>query len=435
LIIFGLMKHLFELFYQCSGVSTDSRTIQENYLYIALKGDRFNGNQFALEALNKGARYSIIDEDVEFSDPRIYRVHNGLEFLQQLANYHRSKFSIPFIGITGSNGKTTTKELIVSVLKQKYNVHYTKGNLNNHIGVPLTLLGVNNGHDIAVIEMGANRLKDISELTEIAEPTHGIITNIGAAHLEGFGSLEGVITTKKELYDAVEKVGGTLFYNADDELLSRIKPAIESISYGEKSSDCSIKGKLLRLEPEVVLTWESDSYSSPELTTHIVGNYNFYNMLAAICIGNYFEVDPEKINRGLTSYIPENNRSQVHQTENNTLILDAYNANPTSVKSALESFALMNHPEKLFVLGDMLELGLESNELHKEVIDLSVSLGLQGLFVGPIYHEIGLTDNRIKAFKTKEEAEAFLRIAQPRKNLILLKGSRGIGLETLVSCF
>lgn len=426
------MKHLFELFYQCSGVSIDTRNIEENVLFIALKGDRFNGNLYAKEALDKGAKYAIIDEDVPFSDPRIHRVDNALAFLQNLANFHRSKFSIPFIGITGSNGKTTTKELIVHVLQQKFNVQATKGNLNNHIGVPLTLLGVNNTHDIAVIEMGANQLKDIDELTRIAEPTHGIITNIGAAHLEGFGSIEGVLTTKKELYDFIERIGGTLFYNSDDTTLCAIKPAVESISYSENASNSTIKGTLIRLEPEVVMTWQTSTYTSPELNTHIVGSYNFYNILAAICIGNYFEVPTESINHAIASYISDNNRSQVITTQRNKLILDAYNANPTSVHSALHSFSMMAHPEKLFILGDMLELGEASEILHQEIVDLTLKLGLQGVFVGEHYHTIGLHNKRIQAFLTKSEAEAFLQIAQPNGNLILLKGSRGIGLETLV---
>jgi UDP-N-acetylmuramoyl-tripeptide--D-alanyl-D-alanine ligase len=427
------MRKLFDLFYQCTGVSTDSRNISPGVLYIALKGERFNGNEFAIQALEQGALYAIVDEDIAPHDPRIHRVENGLLFLQQLANYHRSKFSIPFIGITGSNGKTTTKELIVSVLQQQYNVHYTKGNLNNHIGVPLTLLEVKNNHDIAVIEMGANKLNDIEELCTIAEPTHGIITNIGAAHLEGFGSLEGVKKTKKELYDAISKIGGTLFIHKDDPTLMQIAPQIEQIYYSSTDTTANVFGQLNRLQPEVVFEWSNGTYASEELTTQIIGQYNFTNILAAICIGNYFDVSPELINKGITGYVSDNNRSQVIKTAKNTIILDAYNANPTSVTSALKSFALIVHPDKFFILGDMLELGESAEQLHMEIIHLAESLGLQGIYIGTIYADIANKTDRIRGFSNKQEAMDFLSIGQPQNNLILMKGSRGIGLETMVA--
>lgn len=429
------MQQLFQLFYECSGVSTDTRQIERNDLYIALKGDNYNGNQFAQEAIRKGAKYAIVDEP-EFADNKtIFSVTNGLEFLQKLANYHREKFTIPVIGITGSNGKTTTKELMAAVLNEKFDVLYTLGNLNNHIGVPLTLLRLNNQHDIAIIEMGASKPGDIYELTSIANPTHGIITNIGNAHLEGFGGPDGVIKTKKELYDTIEKVGGTIFMNADDEVLTEVLPEnIETITYGESRSS-HVHGKLDEFIPEVVFSWRSKNGTGNEVKTHIIGKYNFYNMLAAVAIGDYFEVNDEDINRAIANYIPKNNRSQIEKTDRNTLILDAYNANPTSVRSSLESFNAMPFDEKFFVLGDMKELGKDSIDFHKEIIELTKELGLQGIFVGSEFSTISHEDASIMAFETTEDARSFLLTAQPKNNLILLKGSRSIGLEKLKDIF
>ena len=426
------MKKLFELFYSCSEVNTDSRAISPNSFYIALKGERFNGNKFAKDAIEKGAKYAIVDEKDYADNTTIFYVEDGLVFLQQLANYHRSKFSIPIIGITGSNGKTTTKELIANVLYQKYNILFTKGNLNNHIGVPLTLLNLKNTHDIAIIEMGASKPGDIKELTDIAEPTHGIITNIGKAHIEGFGSPEGVLKTKKELYDAIKQIGGTLFMNEDDSLLmDHVPTEIEYFSYG-KSEKAYVVGELVKLAPNVHFIYKSKDYQSPILKTSIIGTYNFYNILSAICIGTYFEVPFEMINKGITSYAPKNNRSQVEKTKSNTLILDAYNANPTSVASALESFALMEHDEKLFILGDMLELGEISEEEHQLIIELTHKLKLNGVFVGPLFKKHEKEYENTMFFENKEAAASFLSVAQPKSNLILLKGSRGIGLEALV---
>lgn len=426
------MERLFELFYQTTGVTTDTRKVEKNQLYIALKGENFNGNEFAEESLSKGAKYAIVDEKKYADNKRIFYVQNGLIFLQKLANYHRLKFNIPVIGITGSNGKTTTKELIANVLSKKLNILFTSGNLNNHIGVPLTLLRLNNEHDIAIIEMGASKLGDIAELTNIAHPSHGIITNIGKAHLEGFGSAAGVLKTKKELYDYIEKIGGILFYNSDDSLLKENLPKkIKCFDYGT-SNQADIVGEIVSFAPEVHLKWKNKSYESEIIKTKIIGKYNFYNMLAAICIGNYFELNPNEINKGIADYTPKNNRSQVEKTASNTVILDAYNANPTSVKSALESFAMMEHPEKLFVLGDMLELGNESIIEHKEIILLSQKLNLQGVFVGKEFIKNKEEFDNCIFFETKEEASSFLALAQPKNNLILLKGSRGIGLEKLL---
>ena len=429
------MKQLYNLFYQCSGVSTDTRKIEQNNLYIALKGENFNGNVFAQKAIDQGAKYAIVDEEEYANGKTIFKVEDGLLFLQELANFHREKFSIPVLGITGSNGKTTTKELIAAVLNEKFDILYTIGNLNNHIGVPLTLLRISNQHDIAVIEMGASKPGDIEELTAIANPSHGIITNIGYAHLEGFGGPEGVIKTKKELYDSIEKIGGTLFLNADDEVLSEIIPKnIETITYGESSS-ADVHGQLDEFIPEVMFSWRSDKGSGNEVKTKIIGKYNFYNMLAAVAIGDYFEVNDVDINRAIANYSPKNNRSQIEKTDKNTLILDAYNANPTSVKSSLESFNAMPSEDKFFVLGDMKELGKDSLEYHREIVSLTKSFDLQGVFVGEEFMKIAKEDESIMAFKDTDEARNFLLTAQPLNNLILLKGSRSIGLERIKDVF
>ena len=430
------MEKYFDLFYECNQiVSTDSRNIPKGCLYIALKGERFDGNKFALEAIEKGAKYAIVDDSSFENGKTIFHVTNGLAFLQNLANYHRRKFKIPFIGITGSNGKTTTKELIASVLKQHFNIHFTEGNLNNHIGVPLTLLKVNNDHDIAIIEMGANKPSDIDELCEIAEPTHGIITNIGAAHLEGFGGLEGVVKTKTALYRSIEKVGGTLFCNFNDDLLKNQLPNnIETIFYGE-STAIDVSGKLTKLTPYVNFKWKNENYSSDEMLTQIIGKYNFYNILAAICIGNYFEVPAEKINNGITSYAPKNNRSEISKTLHNTLIMDAYNANPTSVRLALESFSEIEHNNKLFIIGDMFELGVESSKYHREIIDLAKSLNLQGVFVGANFYKHQEDFDSFMFFKETNDVINFFSVAHPKDNLVLVKGSRGMKLEGVKSVF
>jgi len=424
------MKKLFDLFYETSGVCTDTRKIEKDCLFICLKGANFNGNSFAQQALNDGAKFVIVDEKEFQTDERIYFVENALLYLQKLARHHRLKFNIPVIGITGSNGKTSSKELINAVLSSHYSVLATIGNLNNHIGVPLTLLRLTSNHEIAIIEMGANKFKDIEELCEIAEPTHGIITNIGKAHLEGFLNFEGVLKTKKELYDSVAKNKGTLVYNNDDDVLKfNLPKGISTISYGT-SSESHIKGELVNLSPFVELKWSTESYQSDTISTQMIGKYNFYNYLAAISFGMCFNVPIEKINSAIANYSPENNRSQVKKTERNTLILDCYNANPTSMKSALESFALINHPDKYIIIGDMLELGEESMKEHQAISDLVKELNLHGTAVGPLFGALSehSFENR---FTSKSEAIAYFEPSSLSHKLILLKGSRGIGLESL----
>jgi UDP-N-acetylmuramoyl-tripeptide--D-alanyl-D-alanine ligase len=420
------MEKLAELFYDSSGVCTDTRNIKKDSLFIALKGANFNGNSFAKEAIRIGAKYAIVDEKEYADDKNIFYVSNSLVFLQKLANYHRKQFRIHVIGITGSNGKTTSKELINSVLSKKYKTLCTIGNLNNHIGVPLTLLSLEKSHELAIIEMGANKPGDIQELVEIAEPNYGIITNIGKAHLQGFKTLEGVIKTKSELFNFIEKENGFLIYNADDEVLSRqCSGMTNKFSYGTNFAD--LKGELIELNPFVVLKWSFDNYYSPEIQTKLVGSYNYYNFLAAISFGVQFGVPSELINKAIESYTPTNNRSQVMKTEKNTLIVDCYNANPSSMLNALESFVSNTQMNKIAILGDMLELGSESIFEHQKIVDYCKENQLSFLTVGEIFKEI-----HSQGFDSIYDLEDFLKINILENKSILLKGSRGISLEKII---
>ncbi len=431
-----IMEKLFDLFYQCASICTDTRKIEKECLFICLSGDNFNGNTFAYKALDLGAKFVISDDITFCTNDQIFYVENSLDFLQKLAHFHRQKFNFPFIGITGSNGKTSTKELINSVLSKKYKVLATQGNLNNHIGVPLTILKVNSSHEIAIIEMGANKFKDIEELCLIAKPTHGIITNIGKAHLEGFIDFEGVLKTKKELFDSILRSKGIIFYNSDDEVLTRILPlGIKMISYGT-NKNADIQGELGSLSPYVNMKWSSSDFQSKEIETSMIGKYNFYNFLAAISFGKFFHVDNEQISQAIKEYEPTNNRSQIQKTTNNTVILDAYNANPTSMKSAIESFALIENQNKIMVLGDMFELGLESKVEHEQIVKMVLDLKLKCYFIGSNFfqNEI-LKNNLIIFFKTKEDFRSKFSNQSFNNQLILLKGSRGIGLENLVELF
>jgi len=422
------MEKLFELFYECTSISTDTRNIQQNTLFVALKGDHFNGNEFAVKAIESGATYAIVDE-IEFSNnTNIFYVKDSLIYLQKLANYHRNKFDIPVIGITGSNGKTSTKELVNAVLSKKFKTLCTIGNLNNHIGVPLTLLRLTEEHQIGIIEMGANKPGDIAELCAIAEPTHGIITNIGKAHLEGFINFEGVLKTKTELYTSIQLKNGVLFACMDDDILMNAckKHPLPLITFGSKE-DALIVGELNYLDPFVHFSWHNHEYHSPILHTHLVGKYNFNNFLAAIAFGNIFQVTPEDINSAIEGYVPQNNRSQVSKTEKNTVIVDCYNANPSSMKSALESFIEIQQDLKIAILGDMLELGSEGISEHQEILSFCQENNLQYITVGPIFRSLN-----VNGFSTTQELIVQWPNLSRENNLILLKGSRGIALEKLL---
>jgi UDP-N-acetylmuramoyl-tripeptide--D-alanyl-D-alanine ligase len=413
------IKEIYALFQQQSTICTDSRKITNGAIFISLKGDNFNGNKYALKAISEGCSYAIVDEKEYDVHQDTILVNNALKTLQDLATYHRNQLNIPLIGITGTNGKTTSKELINAILNSELSCYATKGNLNNHIGVPLSVLEINKQHEIAIIEMGANHQKEIEFLCNIAQPTFGVITNIGSAHLEGFGSLQGVIDTKKELYEFINDNKGHLFVNAGDELLLSLSKGISQITYGTSGD---IFGLITEITPLL-----SIKYNNEIINSHLIGDFQFDNILLAICIGNYFNLSNENIKKSIENYIPTNNRSQLVKTKKNTLILDAYNANPSSMKAMLSSFANQQYKNKLCILGDMLELGGESNKEHLDIIKLTNQLELDCIFVGEIFHS--LTNN---SFKNKQELVKHIQGNNIHKRTILLKGSRGIGLEQLI---
>jgi len=413
------IKKIYALFQQHFTICTDNRRITEGSIFFALKGEKFNGNKYALKAIQDGCSYAIIDEKSYNTHQNIILVDNVLDTLQELATYHRGKLNIPIIGITGTNGKTTSKELINSVLSSELNCYATKGNLNNHIGVPLSILEINKQHEIAIIEMGANHQKEIEFLCNIAQPNHGVITNIGTAHLEGFRDLEGVINTKNELYQFMEKSKGKLFINSSDTLLLELAASIPKITYG-KAGD--IKGTIKSNTPFLTLNYQGCTISS-----QLIGNFQFSNIMLAICIGDYFKISTEKIKQSIENYIPTNNRSQLIETKNNTLILDAYNANPSSMKAMLLSFSEQKYLDKLCILGDMLELGKDSEKEHEKIILLCTKLNLNCYYIGEEFKKVNKN-----AFQNREEFEGKIEENKISEKTILLKGSRGIGLEHLV---
>jgi len=425
-------NELYQLFIDSSGICINSREIKEGVLFVCIKGENFDGNTFANEALESGAKHVIVDnEDYFQNNGKMSLVNDSISFLQDLAKFHRNQFNIPIIGITGSNGKTTTKELINVVLQKKYKVLSTIGNLNNHIGVPLTLLRLSSTHEIAIIEMGANKFKDIEELCNIASPTHGIITNIGKAHLEGFLNFEGVLKTKKELYDSISMRNGIVITNSDDAILKNILPSnTTNFSYGIKDSNL-IQGELIGLNPFIQMRWQSNNEQSPIVNAKMIGEYNFYNYLAAIAFGKLFNVASSLINDAIEEYTPENNRSQVKLTSHNTLILDCYNANPTSMKSALESFAKNETTlSKIAILGEMKELGEDTLLEHQSIISLAEELALRLILVGKLFNSFD-GKSIVKKFDDTEGCANYLRTNKINQHMILLKGSRSVGLEKL----
>lgn len=428
------ITYLYSKFLSCNqNITTDTRKITKGCIYFALKGEKFNGNSFAENALKEGASYAVVDNSSLPENDNYIFVEDVLICLQQLANYHRKCLAIPIIGITGSNGKTTTKELIYSVLSKKYNVQYTQGNLNNHIGVPLTLLAITPKHQMAVVEMGANHQKEIDMLCRIAEPDFGIITNIGKAHLEGFGGIEGVKKGKSELYKYLVEKKGTVFLNGDDEVLSDLAKYNNKITYGtDKMYD--VVGKCNTNSLFVEISWRIQSKASElkdanYIKTHLVGIYNYNNMLCAACVGNYFKVEDKLINQAIQNYIPNNNRSQLEQTKNNTLILDYYNANPSSVQAAIDNFYETDAQAKMLILGDMLELGAESIAEHQAIINLLNKRNLTDyILVGPIFSSL----QKEKSFINANQALEFLEAKPVKNKTILIKGSRGIALEVVI---
>ena len=413
------IKDLYTLYSKNFLVDTDTRTIRKNTLFFALKGDNFNGNEFAKEALQLGASYSIVDEKEYKTSDAIILVDNVLETLQKLAKYHRKQLDIPIIGLTGSNGKTTTKELIHCVLSEKYTTTATKGNLNNHIGVPLTLLSMTPKTEIGIVEMGANHLKEIAFLCTICEPDFGYITNFGKAHLEGFGSLEGVIKGKSELYTYLQTHHKTAFVNPNDGIQVEKTKQLKTIPFN------TVELHFLEVNPFVKL-----SYKNSTIQSKLIGTYNYTNIAAAITIGAYFEVSLEKIKKAIESYTSTNNRSQVIKTASNTIILDAYNANPSSMKAALESFALLKEPHKTVILGDMFELGENSMKEHQAIVDLTRELQFETIFL--VGEHFSRTHTESQQFKSFKELQNHLIKNNIKNHAILIKGSRGMQLERVL---
>lgn len=422
-------ENLLELFRSASGgVTTDTRLCKEGMLFFALKGENFDGNKYAEEALVAGCIAAVVDDSSLKNVAGCVLVDDVLTALQNLARDYRRTFNIPVLALTGSNGKTTTKELITAVLAKKFKVHSTKGNLNNHIGVPLTLLSAPSDTELLVVEMGANHLQEIKTLCSIAEPTCGLITNIGRAHLEGFGGIDGVKKGKGELFDYLRsKDSAKAFVNANHEVLMEISSGLDCVYYG--SDEHEPVARFVK-DGGRKFVWVKGSFTSEELEVNLEGDYNLDNIATAIACGLEFQVDKKDIGEAISEYMPSNNRSQTTKTEKNTIILDAYNANPSSMTGALESFAKNIEGEKLVVLGDMRELGVYSHEAHKEIVGLCDRLGLDAVFVGEEFYAVNERDARI--FSRVDDLKEVWEVETVRGKTILLKGSRGMRMEQLL---
>lgn len=428
------VEALHQYFLQTSGVCTDTRNIAPQSLFVALKGENFDGNQFVTNAIGAGAKYAITSDANFANDTNIFYVNDTLVSLQNLANYHRKQFNIPVIAITGSNGKTTTKELFNAVLSKKYNTLATIGNLNNHIGVPLTLLRLNNTHEVAIIEMGANHQGEIALLSKIAEPNIGLITNIGKAHLEGFGGIEGVIKGKTELYQFLKNKDGLIVFNTDNPILKEKANHQQLLSYGFHShADCS--GEIIKEEPFLSLAYSYQNSAKTMVESNLIGIYNAENILSAICVAKKLKVDDQMIAAGIAGYAPDNSRSQIIKQGNNTIVLDAYNANPSSMKAALDNFSKMQAENKIVILGDMFELG-ESSALEHEAIMMEALKGnyKERLFVGQRFNEANQSKQN-KSFMTVGDCISYLKSKITENSYILIKGSRGMKMEQILAVF
>ncbi|MAP53314.1 UDP-N-acetylmuramoyl-tripeptide--D-alanyl-D-alanine ligase [Altibacter sp.] len=421
------IETLYRTFLKSSGVCTDTRVITKNCLFFALKGDNFNGNTFTQEALDKGA-YKVVVDDIRYHKNTGETILHGdsLSLLQKLAAYHRKKLGLPIIALTGSNGKTTTKELINAVLTQKYKTVATKGNLNNHIGVPLTLLSMDASTEIGIVEMGANHRKEIAALCEIAQPDYGYITNFGKAHLEGFGGIEGVIKGKSELYQYLDTHKKTVFVNADDEKQLELTKKMQRITFGESSQDVIVQLK----EASNKLLVE---YNKMKLQTNLIGSYNFHNIAAAISIGEHFGVSSEKIKQAIEGYIPTNNRSQLIAKGSNTIIMDAYNANPTSMLAALENMKQATGTNKIMYLGDMFELGDDAPTEHQYIVSyLEEHAFGEAYLIGSNFVKTNTNASFIHRFETFDAFKKIFPSIKPKDSLILIKASRGMALERIL---
>lgn len=425
-----VVKQIHQAFLNAESLSIDTRTILPGAMFFALSGENFNGNQYALQALDKGASYVVIDDQKVYDkdDKRMLLVENTLKTLQDLAGYHRSYLGLPIIALTGSNGKTTTKNLIYQVLSEKFNIQATQGNFNNHIGVPLTLLSMTEEHDLGLVEMGANHPGEIDLLCSIAQPNYGYITNFGKAHLEGFGSLEGVISAKAELYRYLASKGGSIFVYRNDSKQMELSEDQDRILFESGDSDAQAF-QLFTAQPKLQFR-----YKKKQVTTNLVGAYNFVNCIAAMAIGAYFGVPEQKLIKAISTYTPDNNRSQIIKTDKNLLLLDAYNANPTSVRAAIDSFvADREHLNKALILGDMLELGSFAVKEHQAIVDMLTAYSdIKVYLVGENFNRAKTLSSHMSFYKKRNDLELVLKEASIENSYILLKGSRGIALEKLV---
>lgn len=423
-----MMKDLYQKFLNSTGVSTDTRTVAKGNLFFALKGENFNGNQYAEQAINKGASFALIDEAEYQLNEQYILVEDVLQTLQALATHHRKQFKIPIIAITGTNGKTTTKELINAIVSTTLETFATQGNFNNHIGVPLSLLSIKKETKVAIIEMGANHLGEIAEYCQWAQPTHGIITNIGNGHLEGFGSYENVIRAKSELYDYLKANQRIVLLNDDDFLLKDTLGNYEyTITYGTKPEvDAQIT--LHNAFPTV-----SVQYAGEIIQSNLFGEYNFNNISTALAVAWYFDIPTDKIQTALAHYKPQNNRSEIKQIDSNLVILDAYNANPTSVKAAVSSFAKLGVNNKILFIGDMFELGKQSHQLHQDIVHYIDSLNFEKVyFVGKSFAQCE-SKNKAQFVESTEDAIEIFQQANFTQSTLLIKGSRAMGMERIVS--
>jgi len=423
------IQNLYSLFQSSNGVSIDSRSIKKDEIFFSIKGDNFDGNSFALDALDKGAKFSIVDDiKLKNQNDKIIFVENSLKELQNLSRYNRSKYDVKVIGLTGSNGKTTTKNLICNIVSQKYNTLCTDGNLNNHIGVPLTLLNIKPETEIAVIEMGANHIGEIENLCQICMPDIGLITNFGSAHLEGFGDLKGVIKGKTELYSYLIKNYGHIIINNDDNIQKEECKTDLYSSFGKDKSSDFVFEYTKELDKLVLL---NNNY---RFSCKIYGTYNFPNIASAISIGRFLDLDNDQIQIGLSKFQTEENRSEVLQYQGNTIYLDAYNANPTSMIAAIDNFNKEIKDNKIVILGDMLELGNFSKDEHEKIIDLLHKMEIESVYlVGKNFSSINISDSRFKKFNDTEQLIRGLDLTEIKNKSILIKGSRSIGLEKLIN--
>ncbi|WP_411273300.1 UDP-N-acetylmuramoyl-tripeptide--D-alanyl-D-alanine ligase [Daejeonella sp.] len=432
-------EDLYQFYLKHRVICTDTRKISESCLFFALKGENFDANEFASQAIKGGAAYAVVDDERYAVSDRYLLVEDVLSTLQDLSAFHRRQLKIPVIGITGSNGKTTTKELIKSVLSQHCRTYATEGNLNNHIGVPLTLLAITEDYDIAIIEMGANHQKEIAFLCSLAQPGYGLITNVGKAHLEGFGGVEGVKIGKGELYEYLAETNGTVFINTDNPTLvdmSRDREVRNVVDYGKGATNY-ISGGLTEVSPYLTVEWQLKSQEDEAIFTaesNLPGLYNFENILAAICIGNFFKLSPLQVNLGVKAYIPLNNRSQILKTEKNTIICDYYNANPSSMMAALDNLETVPAEHKVIILGDMFELGLDSPMEHRLILEKVMETSAnRKIFIGEEFYKLNSKSGEF--YKTTSDAFLALQETPPTHSTILLKGSRGMKLESLITNF